>query len=68
MDGYTPLRAPGIPTFVIPLDAALHNARRILAEEQAANIHDSNAMIGAAVALEIGLRELVVSLTTKSSE
>ncbi|MCY0917011.1 hypothetical protein OS965_02320 [Streptomyces sp. H27-G5] len=57
--------APNTPIY--SLEFALGNARRVLAEQQAANIHDERAMISAAVALEITLRELIVSLDAKSA-
>lgn len=59
---YSPLREPGVDTPVYSLDFSLERAREVLAEQQAANIHDSRAMLGAAVQLEITLRQLLASL------
>ena len=62
MNAYRPLRDPATHTPVYSLDFALSNAREVLAEQQAANIHDGRAMLGAAVTLEIALRQLIASL------
>ncbi|WP_329615644.1 hypothetical protein OG244_23305 [Streptomyces brevispora] len=44
------------------LSEALHRARKTLDEKAAANIHDRDAMIRAAVGLEMCLRQLVDAL------
>ena len=65
---HTPLYDPetdGAP-FVPPLDMALRQARKVLADKAGANIHDHDAMIRAAVGLEMRLRELVAALDTEA--
>ena len=61
---YTPLHDPERDAlrYVSPLDAALRLAREVLAEKASANIHDHDAMMRAAVSLEMRLRELVAAL------
>lgn len=48
--------------YVAPLSTALLLAREDLAVHQGANIHDHQAMIAAAVTLEIRLRGLLAAL------
>lgn len=52
--------------YVPPLDIALRLAQADLAVQQGANIHDREAMIGAAVTLEIRLRQLLGALDAES--
>ncbi|MFD6421057.1 hypothetical protein [Streptomyces sp. NPDC060198] len=63
-DAYHPLFDPATDgdTWVPSLDMALELARDTLAMQATANIHDHNAMVRAAVALEDRLRTLVASL------
>ena len=51
-------------TWVPPLAMARRLAREDLAVQQQANIHDREAMIKAAVTLEIRLRQLLAALDT----
>lgn len=51
-----------------PLDIALRLARQDLAVQQDANIHDHQAMIGAAVTLEIRLRQVLAALAVDAPE
>ncbi|MFM9616767.1 hypothetical protein ACKI14_02255 [Streptomyces turgidiscabies] len=48
--------------YAAPLDIALRLAREDLAIQQVANIHDREAMIRAAVVLEVRLRGLLAAL------
>ncbi len=48
--------------FAPPLSTALDLARKDLAAHQSANIHDHQAMIQAAIVLEIRLRGLLAAL------
>ena len=48
--------------WVPPLSIALRLAREDLTEQQAANIHDRDAMVRAATTLEIRLRQLLGAL------
>ena len=48
--------------YASPLDIALRLAREDLAVQQGANIHDHDAMIRAAVVLEVRLRGLLAAL------
>lgn len=48
--------------YAAPLDIALRLAREDLAEQQSADIHDREAMIRAAVVLEVRLRGLLAAL------
>lgn len=66
--GFTPLYDPAVDgeSFVAPVDMALRQARKVLAEKAAANIHDHDAMIRAAVGLEMRLRELVAALDAEA--
>ncbi|MFE0651361.1 hypothetical protein ACFVZH_22510 [Streptomyces sp. NPDC059534] len=59
-----PLHTPGteVPPGAIPLEVALHIARRALTRHQDANIHSRTAMFHAAVDLEHALRTLVTAL------
>ena len=50
-----------------PLDIALRLAREDLAAQQGANVHDHEAMVGAAVKLEIRLRQLLRALDADAS-
>ncbi|GGZ28562.1 hypothetical protein GCM10010387_22530 [Streptomyces inusitatus] len=50
-----------------PLDIALDLARKTLAEQENANIHDDRAMLSAAVRLEIRLRELLAALDAENA-
>lgn len=66
---YTPLYDPkqdGTP-YTPPLDAALRLARTTLAEQAAANIHDHDEMLRAAVSLEARLRALIAALDKEAS-
>ncbi|MCX5176743.1 hypothetical protein [Streptomyces virginiae] len=45
-----------------PLDVALRAARRVSDEQQAANVHNDRDMVGAAVHLQMVLRDLIASL------
>lgn len=56
-DAYTP-----------PMNIALRLAREDLAVQQGANIHDHQAMITAAVTLEIRLRGLLAALAADACE
>ncbi|MER6252920.1 hypothetical protein ABT224_16320 [Streptomyces sp. NPDC001584] len=56
---FDPLHTPEAPGWTPSLDVALEAARETLAEQQAANIYDDRAMLGAAVRLEIALRHLL---------
>jgi hypothetical protein len=57
------LYEPGpLDAYVPPLSTALRLAREDLAAQQGANIHDHQAMIQAAVMLEIRLRGLLAAL------
>lgn len=66
---YTPLYDP--ETDALPnassLSEALHRARKTLDEKASANIHDQDAMIRAAVGLEMCLRQLVDALDKEAS-
>lgn len=62
MASHQPLGGISPHTPVYSLEFARSNARRVLAEQQSANIHDGQAMVAAAVSLEMTLRELVASL------
>ncbi|MFD0344028.1 hypothetical protein ACFVH0_36080 [Streptomyces sp. NPDC127117] len=61
---HTPLYAPERDgtAWVPSLDTALRLARKVLDEKSTANIHDPEAMLRAAVSLELRLRELVAAL------
>lgn len=61
---YTALFDPAVDAalWVPPLDDTLTVSRETLAEVTAANIHDPIAMVRAAVALEMRLRQLVAAL------
>ncbi|MFJ3978368.1 hypothetical protein [Streptomyces sp. NPDC090021] len=61
---HDPERAAG--QWTPPLDMALDLARETLAEQQQANIYDDRAMLGAAVALEIRLRNLLDALDAEA--
>jgi hypothetical protein len=64
---YTPLHDPerdGHP-IVPPLDKAIDRARKVLDEKAKANIHDRDAMIGAAVGLDFALRDLLAALDSQ---
>ena len=50
-----------------PLDLAVRLAREDLAVQQGANIHDREAMVQAAVTLEIRLRMLLAALDADAS-
>ncbi|MCY0952107.1 hypothetical protein [Streptomyces sp. H27-S2] len=65
---YDPLRTPEPDgaQWVPPLDIALESARETLAEQQRANIYDDRAMLGAAVRLEIALRQLLTALDAEA--
>lgn len=67
---YSPLRDPedGDGRWVPPLDFALDRARDTLAQQQAANIYDDRAMLGAAVHLEIALHDLLAALDNKAGQ
>lgn len=56
---YVPLPSDA---YAPPLDIALRLARRDLAAQQAANIHDHTAMVTAATVLEVRLRLLLAAL------
>lgn len=60
---FDPLYVP-VPSdaYAPPLDIALRFARRDLAVQQAANIHDPVAMVTAATVLEVRLRLLLDAL------
>ena len=58
----SPLHRPAYAPWVPPLGMALDLAREALAERASANIHDKQAMIAAAVDLEIRLRGLIAAL------
>lgn len=47
---------------VLPLSLAIDRARRVLEEKAAANIHDRDDMIRAAVGLDHVLRDLLAAL------
>lgn len=68
MAAYHPLRKPGTRTAIYTLDASRDQAKKVLADQQAANIHDPDAILRAAVHLEITLRELVASLDAQDGE
>lgn len=51
-----------------PLDTAIRLAREDLAVQQGANIHDREAMVRAAVTLEVRLRLLLAALDADASE
>lgn len=61
---YTPLHDPerDAHTWVNPLDRAIDSARKVLDEKAAANIHDRDEMIRAAVGLDHVLRDLLAAL------
>ncbi|MFD6973542.1 hypothetical protein [Streptomyces sp. NPDC059949] len=59
-----PERAPR--TWTPPLDMAVELARGTLVEQQAANIYDKQAMLTAAVRLEIVLSDLLAALDAKA--
>lgn len=61
--GIAPLYEPHpSDAYVPPLSSALRLAREDLAVQQGANIHDHQAMVRAAVTLEIRLRGLLAAL------
>lgn len=66
---YTPLYGPddGEP-FPLTVAAELRLSRNYLEEAAAANIHDRDAMIKAAVGLEYRLRALVAALDAERGE
>ncbi|PWJ02409.1 hypothetical protein DKG34_38700 [Streptomyces sp. NWU49] len=68
-DSYHPLRDPD-DTQVCPGSVAgeLGVALALLTEVAAANIHDHNAMVRAAVGLEHRLRSLVAAIETERGE
>lgn len=68
MADYTPLRQPGTQTPVYSLASSLEQARKVLAEQQTANIHNNTAMFRAAVHLEIALRDLLASLDAEDGK
>ncbi len=53
--------------WVPPLNLAMRLAREDLAAQQGANIHDRDAMVRAAVTLEIRLRQLLGALDAESA-
>ncbi|MBT2450920.1 hypothetical protein J7F03_28370 [Streptomyces sp. ISL-43] len=67
---YSPLGDPEDDggRWVPPLDFALDRARDTLAQQQAANIYDNRAMLGAAVHLEIALHDLLAALDKKAGQ
>ncbi|MEQ4610301.1 hypothetical protein ABMX48_29385 [Streptomyces cavourensis] len=56
-------RTPWVP----PLDQILKTAREELDEHASANIHDRDAMLRAAVGLEMRLRQLIAALDKEAS-
>lgn len=48
--------------YVAPLDVAVQEARRTLAQYQGKSIHDHDGMVGAATGLDCALRRLVAAL------
>ena len=65
---YDPLYAPETDaSYALPLDMAIDVAREQLAESSTANIHDHQAMLRAAVQLEMRLRQLVAALDKEAS-
>ena len=64
---YTPLYDPETDgrSYVPPLQTAIDRAREVLDEKAAANIHDRDEMIRAAVGLEHVLRDLLAALDAK---
>ena len=50
-----------------PLDIAIRLAKQDLAVQQGANIHDREAMVRAAVTLEIRLRQVLGALDAESA-
>ncbi|MYR76556.1 MULTISPECIES: hypothetical protein [unclassified Streptomyces] len=64
---YGPLYAPETDaSYALPLDMAIDVAREQLAESATANIHDHQALLRAAVHLEMRLRQLVAALDTEA--
>ena len=64
---YTPLYDPETDgrAHFLTLPQAIDRAREVLDEKAAANIHDRDAMIRAAVGLEHVLRDLLAALDAK---
>jgi hypothetical protein len=64
MSSYTPLHDPERDGHTVAprLARALEAARKVLDEKAAANIHDQDEMIRAAVGLEHVLRDLLAAL------
>ncbi|WP_405493012.1 hypothetical protein [Streptomyces sp. NBC_00096] len=67
---HEPLRDPerDAERWTPPLDFAVERARDTLAQQQAANIYDNRAMLGAAVHLEIALHDLLAALDNKADQ
>jgi hypothetical protein len=53
--------------YALPLDLAMRLAREDLAVQQGANVHDHEAMIRAAVTLEVRLRGLLAAMDADAS-
>jgi len=67
---YTPLYDPETDgrSYVPPLPQAIERARTVLDEKAAANIHDRDEMIRAAVGLEHVLRDLLAALDKEAGQ
>ncbi|MGY0067199.1 hypothetical protein ACWZEH_10275 [Streptomyces sp. QTS137] len=67
---YNPLYDPQKDAHVVvpPLERAIGQARKVLAEKAQANIHDRDEMIRAAYGLHYVLRDLLAALDAERSE
>lgn len=66
---YDPLHDPEKDTLVVPpLERAVEQARKVLAEKGRANIHDQDEMIRAAYGLHYVLRDLLAALDAERGE
>lgn len=67
---YSPLHDPANDAQVIvpPLQRAVDQARKVLAEKAQANIHDRDAMIRAAYGLHYVLRDLIAALDAERGQ
>jgi hypothetical protein len=70
MASYDPLYDPERdgPAFAPSLPKAIERARKVLDEKAAANIHDRDEMIRAAVGLEHVLRDLLAALDKEAGQ
>ncbi|MGV4890391.1 hypothetical protein ACSR0Z_28005 [Streptomyces viridosporus] len=69
-DSYHPLHDPEKDAHVVvpPLERAIDQARKVLAEKAQANIHDQDAMIRAAYGLHYVLHDLLAAIETERGE